>query len=61
MSVQGNLLPTHNVKTLGAMKAECTVKSVVFELTLAPASQVAKGLDATKLKYKLKSSSSSTR
>ena len=30
MAVQANLLPSHSVKTLGAMKAECTVKRITF-------------------------------
>ena len=30
MAVQANLLPSHSVKTLGAMKAERTVKSITF-------------------------------
>ena len=35
MAVQANLLPSHSVKTLGAMKAECTVKRITFNPTEA--------------------------
>ena len=35
MSVQANLLPSHSVKTLGAMKAERTVKRITFNPTEA--------------------------
>ena len=31
MSVQANLLPTHNEKTLGAMKAERAFKRITFD------------------------------
>ena len=33
MAVQANLLPSHSVKTLGAMKAERTVKRITFNPT----------------------------
>ena len=35
MAVQANLLPSHSVKTLGAMKAERTVKRITFNPTEA--------------------------
>ena len=35
MAVQANLLPSHSVKTLGAMKAERTVKRIAFNPTEA--------------------------
>ena len=35
MAVQANLLPNHSVKTLGAMKAERTVKRITFNPTEA--------------------------
>ena len=35
MDVQANLLPSHFVKTLGAMKAERTVKRITFNPTEA--------------------------
>ena len=35
MAVQANLLPSHFVKTLGAMKAERTVKRITFNPTEA--------------------------
>ena len=35
MAVQANLLPSHSMKTLGAMKAERTVKHITFNLTEA--------------------------
>ena len=35
MAVQANLLPSHSVKSLGAMKAERTVKHITFERTEA--------------------------
>ena len=35
MAVQVNLLPSHAVKTLGAMKAERTVKRITFNPTKA--------------------------
>ena len=35
MAVQANLLPSHSVKTLGAMKAERTVKRITFNPTKA--------------------------
>ena len=35
MTVQANLLPSHSVKTLDAMKAECTVKRITFNPTEA--------------------------
>ena len=33
MAVQTNLLPSHSVKSLSAMKAERTVKRITFERT----------------------------
>ena len=35
MAVQANLLPSHSVKTLRAMKSECTVKRITFNPTEA--------------------------
>ena len=35
MAVQANLLPSHSVKTPGAMKAERTVKRITFNPTEA--------------------------
>ena len=35
MTVHANLLPSHSVKTLGAMKAERTVKRITFNPTEA--------------------------
>ena len=35
MAVQANLFPSHSVKSLGAMKAERTVKRITFERTKA--------------------------
>ena len=35
MAVNANLLPTHSEKTLGAMKAERTVKRITFNPTMA--------------------------
>ena len=35
MAVQANLLPSHSVKTLGAMKAERTVTRITFNPTSA--------------------------
>ena len=35
MAMQANLLPSHSVKTLGAMKAERTVKRITFNPTEA--------------------------
>ena len=35
MAVQANLLPSHSVKTLGALKAERTVKRITFNPTEA--------------------------
>ena len=35
MAVQANLRPTHNEKTLGAMKAERVVKRITFDRTEA--------------------------
>ena len=35
MAVQANLLPSHSVKSLGAMKAERTVKRITFDRTEA--------------------------
>ena len=35
MAVQENLLPSHSVKTLGAMKAERVVKRITFNPTEA--------------------------
>ena len=35
MAVQANLLPSHSVKTLGAMKAERTVKRIISNPTEA--------------------------
>ena len=35
MAVQANLLPSHSLKTLGAMKAERTVKRITFNPTEA--------------------------
>ena len=40
MAVQVNLLPSHSVKSLGAIKAERTVKRITFERTEASPSHM---------------------